>query len=556
VPAGAGVGIMKEQYSRSLQILLGVCGLVLLIACANVANLLLARTVARSREMAIRTALGASRARTVAQLLAETFVLTVFGAVAGLLLAKAGIVLFNASTVSLDLPLWFSARLDPAVMLFVALGAVLTALLAGTLPALRASKRDINELLTDESRGSSGMRVGRATRVLVVAQLAFSCGLLVAGGLMIRTIVNVARFDYGFNTANIFTARLGLFAKDYPTPAAQLQFYDRARERVAALPGVRGVSFTSDVPGRGSSQMQRLSVDGVAYPTDQDHPRARRIVIAPGYFDVFDTRPVSGRSFTDADRDTALPVAIVNQRFVQRFMGGADPIGRRVRLGDDAAPWRTVVGVGNITRLSIQYEQPHEAFYVPFEQEPVAKRFGIFGILLYARGTGDAVSLVPAVQRIVGETNPAGTLPDVTAFTTAIEPQIRPWRLGVMMFGLFGATSLVLAVVGLYGVLAFRVNQRSREIGVRVALGATRTHISRLVLSEGLRLGVLGVAIGLVAALTAGRALATIVFGVSPRDPLTLVLTGIVLLVVAAVASALPAWRAARLDPMRILRDL
>ena len=220
--------IGPQGRAMLLTMLAAVFG-VLLIACANVANLLLARTALRTREIAIRMALGAGRARTISQLLAETLVLALAGAAAGLLVAKAGIDSFDASTANLDLPLWLTARFDPAVALFVLALTLLAAVLAGTLPALRASKGDVIETLNDETRGSSGLRVGRISRVLVVAQLALSCGLLVGAGLMIRTIVNVARFEYGFNTANIYTARLGLFAKDYPTPVAELQFYDRAR---------------------------------------------------------------------------------------------------------------------------------------------------------------------------------------------------------------------------------------------------------------------------------------------------------------------------------------
>jgi ABC-type antimicrobial peptide transport system permease subunit len=246
----------------------------------------------------------------------------------------------------------------------------------------------------------------------------------------------------------------------------------------------------------------------------------------------------------------------------QVYWSGVDPIGKCINAGRESSCTR-VVGIvanarqGNITRLSIQYERPQRVYYVPLEQEPAASRVGLFGIMLYVRSSGDAAALVPAMRRIVPEGNhPGAALPDVTTFAAAIEPQIRPWRLGVMMFGLFGAIALLLAVVGLYGILAFRVSERQHEIGVRMSLGATRGDVHWLVLGEGLRLSALGVAIGLVVALTAGRALSTIVFGVSPRDPVILAMTGAALLAVAAIASALPAWRATRIDPMRVLRDL
>jgi predicted permease len=361
--------------------------------------------------------------------------------------------------------------------------------------------------------------------------------------------------DLGFDVQQVLRARIHSAQGSTPVQADQLahELLDRAR----ALPGVERAALATTGPF-GNGMMEPISIPG--RPREEGGAPPGMGAVTPGFFATLGIALKRGRLFTDADRLGSDPVAIVSEAMAQHYWPGENAVGKCIQITD--ARCTTVVGVvgntrqGNITRLSIQYEQPHETFYVPFEQAPVSRRFGIFGIMLYVRGTGDAVPLVPAVRRIVGERNPAGTLPDVTAFATAIEPQIRPWRLGVMMFGLFGAVGLVLAVVGLYGVLAFRVNQREREIGVRVTLGATRSDVSRLVLWEGLRLSALGVVIGLVAALTAGRALATIVFGVSPRDPMTLALTGIVLLVVAAVASALPAWRAAGIDPMRVLRDL
>ncbi|MEZ5420745.1 MAG: ABC transporter permease [Vicinamibacterales bacterium] len=350
--AGTGVTVLRQvdlfmgpQARALLYTMLGAVFGVLLIACANVANLLLARTAARGKEVAIRTALGASRARTIAQLLVETLVLAAVGAAVGLAVAKVGIDFFNASLATQEVPLWFTATMDPVVMAFVLGLTLLSTLLAGTLPALRASRANVAEVMNDEARGSSGLRMGRVSRALVVAQLAVSCGLLVAAGLMIRTVVNVARFDYGFVTDNIFTARLGLFEKDYPTPAAQLQFYDRLTERLAGRPGIRAVALTSDLPGRATSQMQAVTIDGVAYPTEQDHPLARRVVVTPGYFDIVGVAAVRGRTFTRADGPDTEPVVVVNERFAALLMPGRDPLGARIRIGPFDSPWRRIVGV-------------------------------------------------------------------------------------------------------------------------------------------------------------------------------------------------------------------
>lgn len=371
---GIGVTVMSQadlfigpQAAAMLYTMLGAVFGVLLIACANVANLLLARTVIRSKEVAVRTALGASRFRVISQLLAETLVLAVAGAAVGLVVARIGIDFFNAGLATQEMPLWLVASLDPVVMTFVVGVTVLSTLLAGTVPALRASRASVTEALNDEARGSSSMRMGRITKGLVIAQLAVSCGLLVAAGLMIRTVINVASFDYGFTTTDIFTARVGLFEKDYPTQPAQMQFYDQLIERLEGRPGIRSVAFTSDLPARGG-QMHPVSVSGVAYPTEQDHPLARRIVITPEYFDIVDVMPVRGRTFARTDGPDSQPVAIVNERFVEQFFKDRDPIGAEIKMGPDDTPWRTIVGVVPDLYLggAIGANNPrHEGVYIP-----------------------------------------------------------------------------------------------------------------------------------------------------------------------------------------------
>ena len=554
---GIGVTLMRQidaaigpQARAMLLTMLGAVFGVLLIACANVANLLLARTVLRTKEIAIRTALGAGRLRTVSQLLAETFVLAVAGAAGGLLVAKLGIDFFNASASNQQLPLWLVVGFDPAIVLAVVALTVLSAIMAGTIPAFRASKGDVSEILNDEARGSSGLRLGRISKVLVVVQLAFSCGLLVAAGLMIRTIVNVARFDYGYNTTKVYTARLGLFAKDYPTPIAQRQFYDRMRQRVETLPGVRTVAFTSDLPARGSQQL-RLSVDGTPYPTEQDHPRARRVVIAPGYFNVFDVKPVAGRRFTDADRAESLPVAIVNERFVARFLGGGNPIGRRIKLGEDGEPWRTIVGIvpdmhlgGAIGRLDTQ----DEGVYLPLDQNVI--NF----MSLVVRTERDPMTYVSTIQSEVNRIDP--TLP--LYWVRSLEEQYRldTWffRAFGTLFMAFGFTALALAVVGLYGVMSFSVGQRTREIGVRMALGAQARSILRLVLGQGSLQLATGILLGLGFAAVLSRGLGILLFGVKPWDPAVFAVVVATLGLSGIAACLIPARRATRVDPIDALR--
>jgi predicted permease len=543
------VTIGPQARAMLLTMLAAVFG-VLLIACANVANLMLARTVSRTKEIAIRTALGAGRLRTISQLLAETLVLAVAGAAVGLLVAKAGIDFFNASAANQELPFWLVVGFDPAVIAFVLALTALSAVLAGTIPALRASTGDVSEILNDEARGSSGLRLGRISKVLVVAQLAFSCGLLVAAGLMIRTIVNVTRFDYGFTTANVYTARLGLFAKDYPTSLAQRQFYDRVRERIRALPGVRAVAYTSDLPARGS-QMLRLSVDGATYPAEQDHPRARRVVITHGYFDVFDVKPLTGRTFAETDRAEAPPVAIVTERFVQRFLAGANPLGKRIKLGEDTAPWRTIIGVVPNMHLGGaigQLEPQDEGVYLPLDQNVI--NF----MSLIVRTAADPMSYASAIQSEVNTVDPALPL----YWVRSLEQQYRldTWffRAFGTLFMAFGFTALALAVVGFYGVMSFSVGQRTREIGVRMALGAQARSVVRLVLRQGSAQLAVGVLLGLGFAAVLSRGLATMLFGVKPWDPAVFAVVVATLSVSGVAACLIPARRATRVDPIDALR--
>ena len=524
---------------------------VLLIACANVANLLLARTVARSKEVAIRTALGANRMRTITQLLAEALVLAAAGAAVGLIVARVAMDFFNAGLATLDMPLWFVTRLEPAVLAFVVGLTVLSTLLAGIIPALRASKANVAEIMSDESRGSSSLRMGRISRALVIGQLAVSCGLLVAAGLMIRTVVNVARFDYGFRTDNIFTARLGLFEKDYPTPQAQLQFYDGLIARLVGQPGVRAVAFTSDLPGRGTGQMHPLTVDGVAYPTNQDHPLARRIVITPGYFDVVGVKPLRGRGFARTDGPEAAPVAIVNEHFVQLFFKDGDPLGARIKLGPDDVPWRTIVGVvpdlylgGAIGALNPR----HEGVYIPLAQN-------VINFMSLTVGTEQAAMTYTAtIQNAVHQLDAALPLYWVRSLSDQYSLDTWFFRAFGTLFIAFGIAALAMATIGLYGIMAFSTGSRTREIGVRMALGADARTVMRLILQQGAwQLGA-GLLLGLVLAALLSRALGILLFGVAPWDPVIFAAVIVTLALAGLLACVIPARRATHIDPVHALR--
>ena len=554
---GIGVTAMRQvdlfigpEAVGMLYTMLGAVFGVLLIACANVANLLLARTVARSKEVAIRTALGASRSRTILQLLVETLVLAIVGAAVGLVIAKVGIDFFNAGLATQEMPLWFVASLDPAVVAFVIGITVVSSLMAGTLPAVRASNANVAEMMNDEARGSSGMRMGRISKALVIGQLAVSCGLLVSAGLMIRTVINVTRFDYGFTTTDILTARLGLFEKDYPTKDAQLRFYDELTARLEGRPGIRAVAFTSDLPARGG-QMQPVTLDGVAYPTPQDHPLSRRIVITPGYFDIVGVRPVRGRVFARTDGPDTEPVAIVNERFAELLFPGRDPLGSRVKLGEDDAPWRTIVGIVPDLYLggAIGANNPrHEGVYVPLAQN-------VINFMSLAVRTEQAPqSYTATIQDEVNQIDAA--LPLYWVRSLADQYALDTWfyRAFGTLFVAFGLAALALATIGLYGIMSFSAGNRTREIGVRMALGAGARNVMMLIVRQGAWQLAAGLTLGLAFAALLSRGLGILLFGVEPWDPLIFGAVVLTLSAAGLLACVIPARRATHVDPVEALR--
>ena len=385
------------------------------------------------------------------------------------------------------------------------------------MPALRASRTNLTEVLNDEARGSSGLRLGRISRGLVIAEIAISCGLLVAAGLMIKTVVNVTNLDYGFTSANIFTARLGLLPGDYPTPGDQRRFYDELLQRLDDQPGVRTSALASNLPASGGPR-QRLSVDGTAYPTEPDHPLALRIVITPDYFQTFDVALTRGRGFTRADGPENLAVAIVNERFVTMFLEG-DPIGMRVKLGDDEEPWRTVVGVvpdmflGGATG---QLDPRHEGVYLPLAQNTINY------MSVIVRTEQAPMTSTSVVQDQINAIDP--TLP--IYFVRSLEEQfaLNTWfyRAFGSLFMAFGFAALALATIGLYGVMSFSASNRTREIGVRMALGAHARNVLALFLKQGIAQIGIGLLLGVGLAALLSRGLSFLLFDVEPLGPLDL----------------------------------
>jgi predicted permease len=531
-----------------LYTMLGAVFGVLLIACANVANLLLARASLRIREVAIRSALGAGRLRVIAQHLLESAMLATVGGALGIAIAHVGTRLFNqAIAAGPGVPFWFDIRVNPRVALFVLAVSALAGLLAGIIPAVQASRADVNAILKDESRGS-GLRIGRFSRGLVIAEITLSCGLLVGAALMVKSVVKLKSFRLEYLTEEVLTARVGLFEADYPNVEVRRRFYRDLRERLAGRPGVEGVALTTSLPVWPTERL-RFEIEGVAYDSPDKRPRAGVVRVSPGYLATFGLPLRAGRDFLPSDSSDALPVALVSQSFATRHLAG-DALGKRFRpeAEDGGEPaWRTVVGVvSDATQLGI--DNPEQAlWYEPIDQSDAA--FASIAV----RTAAAPLSLTSLVRDEVAALDP--NLPIYYVYTMRQQVERQTWFYGVFgtLFILFGAIALFLAAIGLYAVMAFSVSRRTQEIGIRMAIGAAAADVLRLILRQSLAMIGIGLALGLVLAAGFARLLTAVLFRIEPWDPT--VFGGIVLLLVttAVAATLLPARRAARLDPVEAL---
>jgi len=542
-------GEMGPEPQQLLYTMLGAVALVLLIACTNVANLLLDRAAHRSKEVGIRTALGASRFAVVRQFLAEALVIALLGSVLGVLLAYAGVELFNRAIVDTEPPAWLDIRLHPPVLLFAIGLGLLATLVSGALPAVQSSRADINEVLKDETRGTSSLKIGRMSKALVVFEIALSCGLLVAAGLMIKSVAKIRDMDPGFATANLFTARVG-FPAAYTDTVMQRRFFEQLEPKLANLPGVRAAALTSGLPGTGSGGGGDFAIEGATYANDRDYPTTNTLTVSSNFFDTFGLRVLQGRALQSGDREGTLPVAVVSQRFATRFFPGEDAIGRRVRMGgkNSTAPWLTIVGVVPDVYSGDSEEPRDERLYMP-----LAQNHANF-VSLAVRTAGPPMAIVPAVRDAVASLN--ADIPIYWPYSMQ-EALARPlWFIRVFgtMFMIFGLIALFLASVGLYAVMAFSVSRRTREVGIRMALGARGPDVVRLVFRQGLVQLAIGMTFGLALALGVSRLLSMMLFDVQPRDPLVFGAVVGVLTLAGLLACLFPARRAARVDPLVALR--
>lgn len=545
-------GFIGDEPTRMLYTMLGAVFMVLLIACANVANLLISRAAARSREVGIRTAMGASGIRIVRQFLTESFILSMGGALLGLLVAWVGTRIFANAIAPTNPPFWIEIGLHSDVLLFVLAITALASLLAGAIPAWQASRSNVADVLKDESRGASSFRLGRISRGLVITEIALSAGLLVGAGLMIKSVTQVRNVDFGFSTQDVFTARIGLPDVQYGEAELQRAFFEDLMPRLQQLPGVAEVGLIQALPALPGPQ-QRFAVEGVAYQEDRDHPQARTVMMSPGALAALDVGVLQGRDFQQQDRDGALPVAIVNQSLAQRYFEGQDPIGRRVRIGasESQQEWRTIVGVVPDMYLGGLDGQDNiqHGIYIPLAQS--GARF--MSVVARTRG-GEPMTLAQPVREAVLAVDADLPIYFVRTLQAGINEQYWFFMIFGSLFMVFGAAALFLASVGLYGVMATSVSQRTREMGVRMALGAEGRDVLRLVMRQGLRQLAIGLVLGLALALGVSNLLQMILFEVNPRDPMVFAAIGVVLTITAAAACLIPATRATRVDPQHALR--
>jgi predicted permease len=564
-----GMGVLVQNFNDRFsggetglifRALLGAVGFVLLIACANVANLLLSRAIERSREVSIRATLGASRWRVIRQLLVESLFLSTAAAALGWLLAVWGVRVFDAALVPAVKPPYIDFSMDATVIGFLAAITLGASIVFSLAPALQLRKLDFNAALKEGSRAAGhGARARMLSGLLVITEVSLAVVLLAGAGLMIRSLLNTYSADIGVNTTNVISTNLSLRNRKYPRTEDQVLFQDRLKERLETLPGIEVVAVASDLPAESPDEFT-YEVEGAEETESGNHPRASGLVVGQDYFRAMQVNLKSGRPFTEADGPGSLPVVIVNELFARESWPRQDPIGKRIRLlrprpgtprGTPPAPepWLTVVGlVPDILQDDESFELA-PVIYFAFHQRPQG------GMEILMRTRVPPGTLGQAIRQEVQALDEDIAVPNLRTLDESL--WLRNWRYRVFgsMFAIFAAIALLLASVGLYAVIAHSVSQRTREIGVRMALGALSSDILRLVFRQGAVQMILGLSVGLTAALGVTRILRAMLVGVTPADPLTFASVALVLTLAGALGCAIPARRAIRVDPVVALRN-
>jgi putative ABC transport system permease protein len=540
---------LVKDYRRGLWILLGAVGSLLLIACANVANLLLVRATARQREMAVRAALGAGRFRIVRQMLCESLLLGALGGVAGMSLAWMGLDLL-LTALPVELPFWMKFNVDGRVLSFTLAISLLTSLIFGAAPAWQAARIDLIEALKEGGRSVAGGSRNRLRRLLVVAQVALALILLAGAGLMMRSFLRLQQVRLGFNPDNVLTLRVNTPGTDYRGGVSP--FYQQLVERVNALPGVEvaGAIIPLPLSGVDESWDNRLTVEGQSALPFGQAPRINLGIITPQYFHTMEIPLLAGRAFNDADTRDTPRVAIIDERLAREYWSNESPLGKRIRIGPPGKDndWRSIVGLVGTVQHERLDAATRKMVYVPSLQKPTGFQ------TLVVRSLAPREALIAAVRSVVKEMDPKLPITHVAMMREVIAESVWQPRLYASLFAVFAVVAATLAAVGIYGVMSYTVAARTHEIGIRMALGAERRHTLKLVVGQGMVLALGGVGIGVAGALLLTRLMRTLLFGVSATDPLTFAGVSLLLLGVALLACYLPARKAAKVDPLVALR--
>ena len=550
---------MVSDVRPMLLVLLGAVAFVLLIACANVANLCLAKMISRRKEIAIRAALGASRRRLLQQSLAETLVLAILGGALGLLLANYGIDLIT-KFLAASMPKSIVVSLDAGVLVFTFVVAMLTGVAAGVLPAWRLANTDVNEALKQGlGRGGSDAGGARTRAALVTAEVALSLILLVGAGLMIRTVWALHKVDPGFEPGGVVTMSLSVPPKKYPGPETEIAAVEETLRRVQAVPGVETAGAIDSLPLADGGSTQPIAIEGRPALAMADQPEVGVRMITPGYLKAMRMRLVRGRDITDADGHGKVGPILVSESLAKRFWPNEDAIGHRLTLTFSPATVREIVGIVAEVKSDALNEDPQAMLYIPLAQlsapPPSMGEWRSFGFTLAVRTNTDPASTAPAIIKAIHDFDPGEPVIGVKTMNDVVEESLAQQRFTMLLLAAFAGLAVVLAAVGNYSVLAYSVRRRLREIGIRMALGAQIGDVLRMVVVDGLRPTLLGIVIGMAGSLALGRVLTSLVYGVSTRDLATMVSVSVALVVVGVAASAAPAWRAAQVEPVQILHD-
>ncbi|HET6648048.1 MAG TPA: ABC transporter permease, partial [Pyrinomonadaceae bacterium] len=550
---GIGISLIPTQEQTvkeirpALLVLLGAVAFMLLIACANIANLLLARAASRQKEIAIRTALGASRLRVLRLLLVESLMLSLAGGLLGLLFALWGTDALMAFTPD-NIPRMNEVGVDARVFGFTLAVSLLTGIVFGLIPAIHASKPDLNEALKEGSRGAMGSSAGKRTRsVLVAVEVALSLVLLIGAGLMIKSFARLQQMNLGFNPDKVLAVTLSLSQYSYPEAREQAAFFQETLNRLQTLPGVLSAGATTALPLTLELSGSDFRIEGHPEPEAGKEMLIHTRSASPGYFGTLGISLLKGRDFSDRDKSDAPKIAIINNELVRTYFANEDPLGKRITF-DDGQSWISIVGViGDVKQLGLDSSAKPEVYF-PYLQvsEPTMS--------LVVRTASDPLSLAAGVKNEVQAIDKDLPIDEAKTMQQLLAESVSGRRFNMLLLSMFASVALVLAVVGIYGVMSYTVTQRTHEIGIRVAIGAQSRDVFRMVIGQGMRLTIIGIAFGLVGAFGLTRLMTSMLFGVEPTDTATFVTIAVLLTVVALVACYIPGRRATKVNPLVALR--